>query len=248
MYRQCLRLVLEKGVRRKCGTDVHDEVVYGTMPRMYDVCLVFEQVVDTFNDVPFAQHDFVPHGHEPVLHVSPQSMHKMYAPVEEVLEERLFDVSPVGEDLSVEFFGEDCPHLFVPVIHICACKTKGYDLSAVIAQKVQLEAVTPSHRPLAVRRQALEHLVGIAAQVVAHGYHRGVHKTDAAAFAKALKLHEEHHVEEHAGHEFDKAVVRNGIRKTTGQVLTYIKEVVMLEIGERAEVVTDKYCHYLTMA
>jgi hypothetical protein len=31
-------------------------------------------------------------------------------------------------------------------------------------------------------------------------------------------------------------------------VLTYIKEVVMLEIGERAEVVTDKYCHYLTMA
>lgn len=172
----------------------------------------------------------------------------MYAPVEEVLEERLFDVSPVGEDLSVEFFGEDCPHPFVPVIHICACKTKGYDLSAVIAQKVQLEAVTPSHRPLAVRRQALEHLVGIAAQVVAHGYHRGVHKTDAAAFAKALKLHEEHHVEEHAGHEFDKAVVRNGIRKTTGQVLTYIKEVVMLEIGERAEVVTDKYCHYLTMA
>ena len=26
------------------------------------------------------------------------------------------------------------------------------------------------------------------------------------------------------------------------------KRVVMLEIGERAEVVTDKYCHYLTMA
>ena len=48
-------------------------------------------------------------------------------------------------------------------------------------------------------------------------------------------------MEEHAGHEFDKAVVRNGIRKTTEQVLTYIKEVVMLEIGERAEVVTDKY-------
>lgn len=104
---------------------------------------------------------------------------------------------------------------------------------------MQLKAVTPSHRPLAVRRQALEYLIDIAAQVMAHGYHRGVHKTDAAAFAKALKLHEKHHVEEHAGHEFDKAVVRNGIRKTTGQVLTYIKEVVMLEIGERAEVVTD---------
>ncbi|MCX4294245.1 MAG: hypothetical protein OSJ56_09350 [Prevotella sp.] len=36
--------------------------------------------------------------------------------------------------------------------------------------------------------------------------------------------------------------------KTAGQVLTYIKEVVVLEIGERAEVTTDRYCHYLTMA
>ena len=67
---------------------------------MYDVRLVLKQVVDTFNDAPLAKHDFVSHGHEPVLHVSPQSMHKMYAPVEEVLEKRLFDVSPVGENLD----------------------------------------------------------------------------------------------------------------------------------------------------
>lgn len=55
-------------------------------------------------------------------------------------------------------------------------------------------------------------------------------------------------MEEHAGHEFDKAMIRNGIRETTGQVPAYIKEVIMLKIGERTEVVTDKYCHYLTMA
>lgn len=248
MYRQGLRLVLEKGIRRKCCTDVHDEIVYGTMPRMYDVRLVFEKVVDTFNDAPLAKHDLVPHGHEPVLHVSPQSMHKMYAPVKEVLKQGLLDISPVCEDLSVEFLGEDRPHPFVPVVNVCACKTKCYDFSAVIAQKVQLEAVTPSHRPLAVGCYALEDLVGIAAQVVAYGYHRGIHKTDAAAFAKALNLHEEHHVEKHAGHEFNKAVVRNGIGKIVGQVLTYIKEVIVLEIGKRAEVITDKNRHYLTMA
>lgn len=248
MYRQGLRLVLEKGVRRKCGTDVHDEVVYGPMPRMYDVCLVFEKVVDAFYDVPLAQHDFVPHGHEPVLHVCPQSVHKMYAPFKKVLEKSLLDVSPVGEDLSVEFLGENRPHPFVPIVNVCTCKTECYDFATVVAQKVQFEAVTPSHRSLSVRCHALEYLVGIAAQIMAHGYHRGIHEADAAALAKALKLHEEHHGEEHAGHEFNEAVIRNGIREIAGQVLTYIKEVVVLEIGERAEVITDKYCHYFTMA
>ena len=66
---------------------------------------------------------------------------------------------------------------------------------------------------LAVRCYVLEDLVGIAAQVMAHGYHRGIHEADAAALAKATELHEEHHVEEHTGHEFYKAVIRNGIRE-----------------------------------
>ncbi len=91
--------------------------------------------------------------------------------------------------------------------------------------------MTPSHRSLAVRCHVLEDLVGIAAQVMAYWYHRGIHKTDAAALAEALNLHEEHHVEEHAGHEFDKTVIRNGIREIAGQVLTYIKKVVVLEIS-----------------
>ena len=40
----------------------------------------------------------------------------------------------------------------------------------------------------------------------------------------------------------------NGIGEIVGQVLAYIKEGVVFEIGERTEVVAHKYCHYLTMA
>lgn len=218
------------------------------MSGVHYVGLVLKQVVDALYDTSLAQHDFVPHGHEPVLHVCPQSVHKMYAPVKKVLEQGLLDVSPVGKDFTVEFLGEYRPHPFVPVVNICACKTKGYDFSAVIAQKVQLESVTPSHRSLTVRCHVLEDLVGIAAQVMAHGYHCGIHEADAVALAKAAELHKEHHVEEHAGHEFNEAVIRNGIRKIIGQMLTYIKEVVVFEIGERTEMVTDKYRHYLTIA
>ena len=92
--------------------------------------------------------------------------------------------------------------------------------------------MTPSHSSLAVRSYALEYLVGITSEVVANGHHRGIHETDAAALAEAAEFHEEHHVEEHAGHELHEAVVRDGIGKITGKMLTYIKKVIIREFDE----------------
>lgn len=199
---------------------------------MHDVGLVLQQVVDALNDTPFPQHYLVPHTHEPVLHVSLQPMHEVYSMVEQALEQFLLDISPVGKDLSIEFPCKHAPYTFVPVINVCTCKTERYDVSAVIAQKVQLETVAPSHRPLAVLRNSVEDLVGIAPQIMAHRYHGGVHKAYSAAFSKGLEFHEKHHVQKHARHEFNEAVVRHGIRKVTGEVLPDIEKIVVLEIGE----------------
>lgn len=54
-------------------------------------------------------------------------------------------------------------------------------------------------------------------------------------------------MEKHAEHELHETVIRDHIQETAGQMLTYIKEVVALENGERAEVVADKYSNFLTM-
>ena len=67
MNRQCLWFVVKEGVCRERGTDIHDEVVYGTVSGMHDVGLVLQQVIDALNNASLAEHDFVPHGHEPVL-------------------------------------------------------------------------------------------------------------------------------------------------------------------------------------
>ena len=97
MYKRSASGLFSKEYAVILTLDVHDEVVYGTMPQNGTMFALFlSRSLIHSNDVPFAQHDFVPHGHEPVLHVSPQSMHKMYAPVEEVLENNL-TMSPVGE-------------------------------------------------------------------------------------------------------------------------------------------------------
>ena len=53
MHRQGLRFVLEKGVSRECGADVHDEIVYRSVSGVHDVGLVLKQVVDALYDTPF---------------------------------------------------------------------------------------------------------------------------------------------------------------------------------------------------
>ena len=68
MNRQCLWFVVKEGVCRERGTDIHDEVVYGTVSGMHNVGLVLQQVIDALNNASLAEHDFVPHGHE-LLHI-----------------------------------------------------------------------------------------------------------------------------------------------------------------------------------
>lgn len=199
---------------------------------MHNIGLVLQQVVNALDDTSFPQHYLVPHTHESVLHVSLQPMHEVYSPAEQILKQFLLDISPVGEDLSIEFPCEHAPYALVPVINVCFCKTECYDISTVIAQKVQLETVAPSHCPLAVLGNPVEYLVGIASQIVAHRYHGGVYKAYSAAFPKSLELHEKHHVQEHARHEFNETIVRHGIRKVTGEVLPDIEKIIVFEIGE----------------
>ncbi len=83
---------------------------------------------------------------------------------------------------------------------------------------MQLESVAPSHRPLPVSGKTGENLVGIPAQVVAYGYHGGVHEGDASAPPEGVEVQEEHHLEEHPALQFHKAVVGHRIREVTLEV------------------------------
>lgn len=78
---------------------------------------------------------------------------------------------------------------------------------------MQLEAVAPSHRPLAIGCKTIEHLVELAAHIVAHRYHRAVDEGDTRTFSEHSEFHKKHHFEEDSRHEFDETVVRNGIRE-----------------------------------
>ncbi len=155
---------------------------------MHEVGLVLEQLVYAFDDVPLAEHDFVPHRHQLVLHVGPQPVHEVYALVEERLEEFSLDIPPVGEYFPVEVLGENAPHPLVPVVHVRPCEAERYDLPGVVAQQVQLEAVAPSHRAFPILGEPGEHLVEVPPNVVAHGDHGAVDKRDAVTFPEGVSL------------------------------------------------------------
>ena len=108
---------------------------------------------------------------------------------------------------------------------------------------MKLEAMTPPHRSLSVLGKSIKHLVEFPPHVVAYGYHRTVHETNARALSKTLDAHEGHQVEEHAGYEFHETRVGHGLREVACQMLLDEEEVIVLEVAERAKMVAEQDGH-----
>ena len=80
---------------------------------------------------------------------------------------------------------------------------------------MQFKTVTPAHRPLSVSSKTGKHFVGIPTQVVAHGNHSGVYKSDSCAPSERMKVQEEHQFEENSTLQFHKTVVLHRIWEIT---------------------------------
>ncbi len=210
---------------------------------MHEVSCVFQQVIDGFDDIAFAQHHLVIEGHESVLHVGFQPRDDVRPVLEQVVEELGRDVALVPEQPPVDPLGQHVPHPHVTVIHIGTREHEGDDLTQVVAHEVQLEPMAPAHRSLAVGGQPLEHPVGVAAQVVAHRYHGAVHKRDAGAGAEGPEVEEEHHVEEYAALQLHEPVIGHCGGELAGQMDLDVVQVEVFEVAERAEVVEQQYGH-----
>ena len=100
------------------------------------------------------------------------------------------------------------------------------------ANETQFETVTPFHCFLSVSGKAGEHLVGIPAQVVAYGYHGGVHKCETCASPEIVEVQEEHHLEEHSILLFHEAVIGHRIREVTFEVNPDKMQIVVLKVKQ----------------
>ena len=180
---------------------------------MYNLCRVLQHVVDGFYDVSLAQHHSVIERYHLVFHVYAQSCHQLYAILKEEVKQLLKYVAIVCEHLAVQSFSKNLEYFRILVADIGACKNKGYNLASVIARKVELKAMAPTHYSFYVSGNSLEYLIGISPEIMAYGYHRGINECYAGTSSESSQIKEEHELEEHAAFQLHKAVVRHGFRK-----------------------------------
>lgn len=140
---QSLRLVVKEAICSQGRNKVHDKIAYRPMAWVYNLRCILQHIVDGFDDVSLAQHHPVIERYQLVFHVHTQSSHQLYAILKEKVKQLLRYVTFVCEQLAIQPLSKNLEYFRVFVADICACKFKGYNLSSVIACKMELEAMAP---------------------------------------------------------------------------------------------------------
>ena len=181
------------------------------MSGMLDLANVLELLVDGLDDRPLPEQQLVMQTHQRVLHVPLEPGDQVYAVHEEALEEILADVSPVGEQLPEQLVREVTVFQWGAIIDIAWGQSPLHDLSLVIDDQVQLEAVEPAHRALAQGRQSPHRPVRAHTFDMTGDQRRGVYDGDASALAQGARLKEQQQVHPHLCLTLHETVVGDGM-------------------------------------
>lgn len=94
------------------------------MSRVYYLGRVLQKVVDSFNDVSFAQHHLVVEWHQFVFHIHPKAGDQLDAIFEQGIEKFLRDISIVCEQLVLQAFSQHIEHFRILVANIRSSEYK----------------------------------------------------------------------------------------------------------------------------
>lgn len=214
---------------------------------MYNLCRILQHVVNGFDNVSLAQHHSVIERHQLVFHVYAQPCHQLYPILKEEVKQLLRNVAFVSEQLAIQTFSKNLEHIRVLVADICTSKYKRYYLASVIARKVELKAMAPTHCSFSVSGNSLENLIGISPEIMAYGYHRGINECYAGASSESSQIKKEHELEEHAAFQLHKAVVRHSFRKIRLHCTLNEEQVVVLENAECTKMKIQQNRHDFTV-
>ena len=149
---------------------------------------ILKFVINGLDDGAFSEQDLVIKVHQRVLHVPLKLRDQVYVVDKEHLEEVLANVPPVCEELAEEFLGELPVLKGFSVIDIARSELPLDDLAPVVDDQMQLEAVEPAHRALALGSPSPHRPVLLLTLDVAGHQWRGVDDGYARALAKCARL------------------------------------------------------------
>lgn len=150
---------------------------------MFCLGYVLELVVYRFYNGSLSKKDLVPHAHQHIFHVVPDTGDQMQALVEEHFHKFFRDIPLVAVQATEYFLQYIALLQRCPVVLAGPGDHKVEQFPLIVDHDVELEAVEPPHCRPARIGNVLEHFVGIDALVVADSYWRGVHKGNTRALA-----------------------------------------------------------------
>lgn len=132
----------QQRISDEAGDQICHEIGGTAMTRVFDLALILENVIDRLDQCALAQDDFVEQVHQLVLHVLFDFGDKLKTVLPEFFEQRLGNVSLVAEQFSDQGPG----HLGHghPVIDVTRREFYGEQLTPIIDDQMQLEAVKPA--------------------------------------------------------------------------------------------------------
>ena len=153
------------------------------MAGMFGLRDVLELVVYRFYDGPFSQKYLVPHAHQHIFHVVPDTCDQMQALVEEHFHEFFRDIPLIAVQTTEYFLQYITLFQRSPVVLAGSGDHKVEQFPLIVDHDVELEAVEPPHCRPARIGNVLEHFVAIDALVVTDSYWSGIHKGNTSALA-----------------------------------------------------------------
>ena len=157
---------------------VGNKVVKGTMSGVFNLCDIFQLIIDRLYQGSFSEQDFVRYAHQRVLHVIFHFGCQLYAIKKEILEQGLPDIPLVRAKFTLYVLQELFLFQRLTVVYVSRCEHEIENLALVIDNQVKLEAEEPSHGTFPASREALKSLVSQYALVPTYTQRRGIHKAD----------------------------------------------------------------------
>ena len=197
---------------------------------MYNLCRIFQHFVNGFDNVSLAQHHSIIERHQLVFHVYAQPCHQLYSILKEEVKQLLRYIAFVCEQLAIQTFSKNLEHIRVLVADICTSKYKRYYLASVIARKVELKAIAPTHCSFSVSGNSLEYLIGVSPEIMAYWNHRRINKGYAGTPSECTQIKEEHELEEYSTFQLYEAVIRHSFWEIRLHRTLDKEQIIVLEI------------------
>ena len=170
-------------VSNQTGDEIDEKVSRAAVAGVLNLGDILELVNDGLNDETFTRQQLVFENDQLIFHVFANRRDQLQSPCEELFKERFGEIAAVADQLPPQFFG----HLWdrFTVIGVGGCEVNRQQVTLVIDNQMEFEAIEPPHAALAARGYPSKDSVATDAPIMADSQRRRINECHPSPLTKA---------------------------------------------------------------